>query len=79
MSNQIFDLERIAAASAVLRGHKLGEWRFQEGVAAASCIWCNCELLVYSSLLQPDMDGAALEHDCLDEHRKILVRTGIRL
>lgn len=79
MPNQIFDFERIAAVSAVLRGHELGEWRFQEGFAAARCIWCNRELLVYNSLVQPDMDGAALEHNCVDERREVLVRIRIRL
>lgn len=79
MFSQMSGYERIAAISAVLRGHELGEWRFQESFAVANCVRCGRELLVHNSLVEPDMDGGALDHRCVNEYREIRVRVSIRL
>ena len=67
MTDQLAALERIAAFSAKLRGHELGEWCTGEGFATASCIRCGVDLRVYGSLVQPEMDGAALDNQCREE------------
>lgn len=64
--DQIFAFDGIAGAAAKVRGHKLGDWRIQDGWAAATCIRCGRTLVVYyCPLLEPDMDGSALRHGCL--------------
>ena len=67
--DQIIAFDGIAAAAAKVRGHKLGDWRIQDGCAAATCMRCGRPLVVYYSPLQPDMDGSALRHDCLQGSR----------
>jgi hypothetical protein len=56
--------DRIAVIAASTRGHKLGEWQIQDGSAAASCVQCGRELVVYYSPIQPDMDGSLIRHVC---------------
>lgn len=62
--DQLTALRRIAAFSAALRGHELGEWHTSDNFALASCIRCGAELRVYFPAIQPDMDGRALEQAC---------------
>jgi hypothetical protein len=62
--DQLAVSQRIAAFSAKLCGHELGEWRTGEDFAAANCVRCGAELRVYFPALQPEMDGRALEHLC---------------
>jgi len=64
IAGQLAALKRIAEFSARLRGHELGEWHTGEGFAQASCIRCRAELRVYHSVIQPEMDGTALESLC---------------
>jgi hypothetical protein len=64
MQTQLAALKRIAVFSARVRGHELDEWHPGEGWAAARCVRCGRELRVNFSLIQPEMDGAALEHEC---------------
>jgi hypothetical protein len=64
MSDQLTVLQRIAAFSARLRGHELGEWSTGDGFASARCTLCGAELRVYRSLVQPEMDGAAIDRLC---------------
>jgi hypothetical protein len=64
IANQLAGLHRIAWFSAAVRGHKLGEWRTGEGVGLASCVLCGAELSVYFPVIQPEMDGPALEKEC---------------
>jgi len=63
-NDQLAALQRIAAFSARLREHELGEWHTGEGIARACCIRCRAELRLYYSPIQPEMDGAALESLC---------------
>ena len=62
--DQILAFDRIATRAAVVRGHKLGDWRMKDGIAAATCVRCGRELVVYYSPIQPDMDGPALRYSC---------------
>jgi hypothetical protein len=71
--DQILAFDGIAAAAARVRGHKLGDWRIQDGCAAATCIRCGRQLVVYYSPLQPDMDGSALRNGCLKGSRQSTV------
>jgi hypothetical protein len=64
IARQFAALRRIAAFSAELRGHQLGEWHANEDFAVASCVQCGAELRTYFPALQPEMDGPALEHEC---------------
>ncbi len=64
MKSQLDALQRIAKFSAQVRGHELGQWQIGDGFAQANCTRCGRFLRVYMSLLQPDMDGAALETGC---------------
>lgn len=64
MSDQIAVLQRIAAFSAKVRGHVLGKWRAGDGIAAATCIQCGREVRVYRSVIEPEMDGEALDAEC---------------
>jgi len=64
MSDQIAALQRIAVFAAKVRGHALGKWRTGDGFAAARCIQCGCELTVYRSAIEPEMDGEALACEC---------------
>ncbi|HLY18928.1 MAG TPA: hypothetical protein VKR61_16975 [Bryobacteraceae bacterium] len=62
--DQLTALQRIAAFSAAVRGHELGEWHSGEDFARASCTRCGAELRVYFPAFQPDMEGTALRHAC---------------
>jgi len=66
ITDQLTALQRIAAFSASLRGHELGEWRTGEGLARASCVHCGREVRVYCSLIQPDVDGLGLGDACVN-------------
>ena len=66
MASQLAALQRMAAFSAKVRGHELGEWQAGDGTASASCLRCGAGLRVYYSVLQPDMDGAALHCLCCE-------------
>jgi hypothetical protein len=63
-ADQLAGLHRIALFSAAVRGHTLGEWCTGDGFAQASCVLCGAELRVYFPVIQPEMDGAALEQEC---------------
>lgn len=66
MAEQLAALKRIAAFSAAVRGHELGEWRTGDHVAVANCLQCGARLRVYFPAVQPEMDGAALgDESCL--------------
>ena len=67
MADQFAALERIAAFSAKVRGHELGEWHRGEGFAQANCVRCRAELRVYCSPIQPEMEGAALNARCREK------------
>jgi len=62
--DQLAALRRIALFSAALRGHKVGGWRIGESFAEASCVQCGAGLRVYFPVIQPEMDGSALEREC---------------
>ena len=62
--HQLVALQRIAAYSAEVRGHKLGEWRTGDNFAMASCVRCGAALQVHFPALQPEIDGQAIEHFC---------------
>ena len=65
--DQIIAFDSIASVAANVRGHELGSWRLQDGMAAATCIRCGRSLVVYYSPLQPDMEGSMLQHTCKSE------------
>jgi len=65
ITDQLIALQRIAAFSASLRGHELGEWRTGEGLARARCVHCGREVHVYCSPIQPDVEGPGLEDACV--------------
>jgi len=67
MSDQLTALQRIAAFSAKVRGHELGEWYSGDGFASARCGRCGAELRVYFSPVQPEIDGAAIDRLCGQE------------
>ena len=62
--DQLAALRRIALFSAGLRGHTVGEWRMGESFTQANCVRCGAGLRVYFPVIQPEMDGAALEQEC---------------
>ena len=64
IADQLIALQRIAQFSAKVRGHELGPWRATEVSAQSNCTHCGEPLRVYVSLIQPEMDGAALEGEC---------------
>jgi hypothetical protein len=64
VADQLAALQPIAAFSAAMRGHGLGEWQTGEGFALAHCIQCSAELRVYFPALEPEMDGPALDYEC---------------
>jgi len=57
-------LQRIAVFSAHVRGHQLGAWLVEEGLAEVACTRCGAGLRVVRSLIQPEMEGPALETPC---------------
>jgi hypothetical protein len=64
IAGQVAALQRIATFSAKLRGHELGEWQMGEGFATAGCVRCGQGIRVYWSLVQPEMEGPALDKPC---------------
>jgi hypothetical protein len=62
-ADQLTVLQRIAAFSASVRAHELGDWHTGEDLAWAACR-CGAELHVSISTLQPSVDGPALEQMC---------------
>jgi hypothetical protein len=64
IAHQLATLQRIAAYSAGVRGHEVGEWHMGENFAVAGCIRCGAEVRVYFPALQPEMDGSTLEQPC---------------
>lgn len=65
MADEAGVLRHIAQLCAKMRGHELGEWSAGEGCATARCTRCGRELRIYPSLAQPDMEGPALEAECV--------------
>lgn len=65
VTGQLIGLQRIASFSVQLRGHDMGAWRTDNQSAVASCLHCGRELYAYCSLLQPDIEGPALEDYCV--------------
>lgn len=63
-ARQLEALERIAAFSAKVRGHQLTGWKRSRHSSTAACASCGRTLTVYRSLLQPEMQGDALESEC---------------
>jgi hypothetical protein len=63
-SSQFQALARVAAFSAALRGHQLAGWLESVDSATAVCAECQSGVTVYRSLLEPTVDGLALEVDC---------------
>jgi hypothetical protein len=64
IASQLAALQRIAAFSAKVRGHDLGAWDTREGCSVARCIRCGAALNVYFPVLQPELEGAAVESLC---------------
>jgi hypothetical protein len=64
ITRQVMALQHIAAFSAALRGHELSAWQTGQGFALAHCVRCGAELRVYFPVLEPEMDGAALDREC---------------
>lgn len=65
INDQLAALQRMAVFAAGLRGHELGAWRVSAGLALANCIHCGREVRVYSSLVQPDVEGRCLQDPCV--------------
>ena len=63
-ARQLAPLQRIAVFSAKVRGHVLGDWHAGDSSAVASCVRCGAALRVYFPVIQPEMDGPALEQLC---------------
>jgi hypothetical protein len=64
VTSQLTALQRIAAFSAKVRGHDLGAWDTREGCSRSRCIRCGGALNVYFPVLQPELEGAAVESLC---------------
>lgn len=64
IANQLGILQRIAAFSAQAHGHELTAWRICEFSATAACSKCRRTVTVHASLLQPDIEGSALNAEC---------------
>ena len=62
--NQWDVLERIATFSAKVRGHRLAGWKRSPHSSTAACAACSRTVTVYRSVLQPEMQGDALESKC---------------
>lgn len=62
--DQMMAFDGIAVIAATIRGHELGEWHIHDSSATVTCLRCGRGLVVHYSLLQPDMDGALLRHEC---------------
>jgi hypothetical protein len=64
IASQLDALRRIAEFSAKARGHQLSTWQISEYSARAVCTKCGGGVSVHVSLMQPDIDGAALDGEC---------------
>ena len=64
IAHQLEILQRIAAFSAQAYGHELTAWRICEFSATAACPKCRRTVTVHVSLLQPDIEGSALNAEC---------------
>ena len=64
IAQQLSTLQRIAAFSAQAHGHDLGAWQLREFSATAACSRCGRTVTVYASVLQPDIEGTALNAEC---------------
>jgi hypothetical protein len=64
IAHQLEILQRIAMFSAQAHGHSLNAWRTSEYSATAACSKCGSTVTVYVSLLQPDIEGTALNAEC---------------
>ena len=64
VAHQLEILQRIAAFSAQAYGHELTAWRICEFSATAACSKCRRTVTVHVSLLQPDIEGSALNAEC---------------
>jgi len=62
--SQISAIQHIAVFSAAVRGHELGAWQVGPHSALASCVRCGAALRVHFPVIQPEMDGPALEQLC---------------
>jgi len=68
-AGQLDVLERIAAFAAKVRGHRLTGWTRSPHSSTAACSECNRTVTVYRSLVQPEMQGDAIESDCKEPLR----------
>jgi len=64
LAHQLEILQRIAAFSAQAHGHELAAWQTSEFSATAACSKCRRAVTVHVSLLQPDIEGSALNAEC---------------
>lgn len=60
IAHQLEVLQHIAAFSARAYGHELTAWRIGRFSATAACWKCRRPVSVHVGLLQPDIDGPAL-------------------
>ena len=56
--------QRIGAFSAQAYGHELAAWRICEFSATAACSKCRRTVIIHVSLLQPGIEGSALNAEC---------------
>ncbi len=70
-SGQLDVLERIAAFAAKIRGHQLTGWKRSQHSSTAACAACGRTATVYRSLVQPEMQGDAIEGDCEEPLRHV--------
>ena len=68
-ADQLDVLEHIAAFAAKVRGHQLTGWKRSRHSATAACSACRRTVTVYRSLVQPVMQGGALEDHCKERVR----------
>ena len=64
IARQLDILKRIAEFSAQAHGHSLSAWRTGEYSATAACAKCGRTVTIYVSLLQPGIEGTALDAEC---------------
>lgn len=64
IAHQLEILQHVAAFSAQAYGHGLTAWRIGRFSATAACSKCRRTVSVHVSLLQPDIDGPALNAEC---------------
>lgn len=63
-TDRLSALQRIAAFSAAIRGHDLGEWSTADNVAMTTCIRCGEKLCAYIPAVQPEIYGPVLASLC---------------